>query len=254
MSGLLSSRKEFFEKKNDRRVVISGHGMRIAGEPQITLPLGMTLYFYVLDGELTANSLGRAIEGFTGTGTIPTPVETVAGGSPVWNYRLTLGTDLTINATKLEAKYTLITIDDKDQNRSIPLSILLRDTRCKDAQIHWAACRELKPTTSSMAPIGKFNTLDTLTQMGKNMTDLKAPPVFNTWRLRGADALERATEAAAAEIAARFGDGPFEAPLQAYVIDAVRHWRTANVWRLRPADAAGSSSEDGMSAMGRFQL
>ena len=179
MSGVAKN-LELFEKKNELRVVISGHGMRLAGEPQITLPLGMTLYFYVQDGQLTSNDLGRAIEGFTGTGQIPTPVETIKGGSPVWNYRLTWATDLTINATKLQAKYNLITIDERDQNRSIPLSILLRDTRCKDAEIHWAACREVKPATSSMHSIGKFNTLNTLTNMGKNMSDLKSGPVFNT--------------------------------------------------------------------------
>jgi hypothetical protein len=180
MSGSFVSRnKEFFEKKNQLRVVISGHGMRLAGEPQIALPLGMTLYFYCLDGRFTSDELGRAIEGFTGTGQIPKPVETVRSGEPVWNYRLTWGSDLTINATKLQAKYDLITIDDRDQNRAIPLSILLRDTRCQNAEIHWAACRELKPATSSMHAIGKFDTLKTLTDLGKNMSDLKSPPIFN---------------------------------------------------------------------------
>jgi Putative adhesin Stv domain len=180
MSGSFIARnKEFFEKKNQLRVVISGHGMRIPTDKQITVPDGMTICFYVLDGELTSNALGRAIEGFTGTGQIPQPVEIVSSGSPVWDYRLTWASDLTINATRAGAKYDLISIDEKDQNRSIPLSILLRDTRCRNAEIHWAACREIKPATSTMAKIGAFNSLQVLKDMGKNMSDLKAPPVFN---------------------------------------------------------------------------
>ncbi len=180
MSGSFVSRnKEFFEKKNQLRVVMSGHGMRLPTDKQITLPAGMKMFFYVLDGQLTANSLGRAIEGFTGKGTMPVPVEVVSAGSLVWDYRLSWGSELTINATKIGAKFDLITIDDRDQNRNIPLSILLRDTRCQNAEIHWAACREIKPATSSMAGVGAFNTIQRLNEMGVNMSDLKAAPVFN---------------------------------------------------------------------------
>jgi hypothetical protein len=39
----------------------------------------------------------------------------------------------------------------------------------------------------------------------------------------GADAPELATEAVAAEIAARFGDGAFEASMLVLVIEVVRH-------------------------------
>src|SRR5579872_2682168 len=86
---LVKRNVELFEKKNQLRIVMTGHGHRIAGEPQITLPLGMTLHFYVVDGKPLENELGRAIEGFTGSGQLPMPVETVKSGAPVWNYRLT---------------------------------------------------------------------------------------------------------------------------------------------------------------------
>jgi len=39
---------------------------------------------------------------------------------------------------------------------------------------------------------------------------------------RGAGRLDEAVERAAAAIAARFGNGPVEAPIQAHVIEAVR--------------------------------
>jgi hypothetical protein len=139
---------ELFEKKNQLRVVMSGHGRRIAGEPKITLPLGMTLYFYVPDGKALENELGRAIEGFTGSGRLPRPVETVKGGTPVWNYCLSWWDDLPINASETEAKYALVTVDERHRNRWIPLSILLRDTRCENAEIHWAACRSVKPAAA----------------------------------------------------------------------------------------------------------
>jgi len=135
---------ELFEKKNQLRVVMTGHGHRIAGEPKIELPLGMTLYFYVLDGWPLENEIGRAIEGFTGSGQLPKPVETVKSGTPVWNYRLSWWNDLPINASAIEARYTLITIDECHGDRSVPLSILLRDTRCQNAEIHWAACRAVQ--------------------------------------------------------------------------------------------------------------
>ncbi len=92
MSGstvFLGSKKEFFEKQNQRRVVISGHGLRLTIDKKITVPSGITLYFYCLDGAFTADTLGQAIEGFTGTGNIPQPLETVKSGKSVWNYRLT---------------------------------------------------------------------------------------------------------------------------------------------------------------------
>lgn len=176
----VSANREFFEKKNQLRVVMSGHGMRLPTDKKFAVPAGMKIFFYVMDGEFTGTSLGRAIEGFTGTGTLPVPTEVVSSGSPVWDYRLSWGSGLTINSTKVGAKFDLITISERDQNRNIPLSILLRDTRCHNAEIHWAACREIKPATSSMAGVGAFNTIASLTNMEKNMSDLQAAPVFNS--------------------------------------------------------------------------
>jgi len=182
MSGstvFLGSKKEFFEKQNQRRVVISGHGLRLTIDKKITVPSGITLYFYCLDGAFTADTLGQAIEGFTGTGNIPQPMETVKSGESVWNYRLTYGVTLTINASKLGAKYNLITIDEKDQNRAIPLSILFRDSRCQNAEIHWACCREIKPVTDYFGKVGGFNTFKAFDGTGVNMTDVAPPPNFS---------------------------------------------------------------------------
>ena len=139
----ISDNIELFEKKNQKRIVLVGHGMWVPGDGWITVPQGQTIHFYVPDGGLLANNVGNAIEGFSGSGNVPKPVESIHGGGWVRNYRLTYASGLSLNGTKSDAKFTWITVREKD--RTIQLSILLKDTRCLNAtELHWAACREIK--------------------------------------------------------------------------------------------------------------
>ncbi len=134
---------EFFEKKNQLRVVMTGHGFRIQGEPKIAVPPGITIHFYVDDGVSLDDKIGQAVEGFTGKGMVR-PKETRKSGDLIWNYYLSYSVGLKVNATKLRAKYDLITISEANSDRAIPLSILFKDSRCKNAEVHWACCREIK--------------------------------------------------------------------------------------------------------------
>lgn len=128
-----------FERKMNRRVVISGHGSYRDGDAKITVPHGKTLYFYVRHGEGLSNAVGMAVEGLEG-GTPPAAIEVFKGGDQVYNYILTYPSNLTLNGTSQNAKYDWITVARKGE--AIPLSTLFKDSRCQTAsEIHWAACR-----------------------------------------------------------------------------------------------------------------
>jgi len=53
-----------FDRRMQRRVVISGHGSYRDADPQIVVPQGKTLYFYVLHGTGLDDAVGQAVEGF----------------------------------------------------------------------------------------------------------------------------------------------------------------------------------------------
>ena len=48
MSGSTGIKREFFERQNSLRVIMSGHGLRLSIDKKITVPLGITLNFYCL--------------------------------------------------------------------------------------------------------------------------------------------------------------------------------------------------------------
>jgi hypothetical protein len=76
----------------------------------------------------------------------PTPADLVSagGGALCYNCRLGYASGLTLNMTELDAKYTVITIPPERKFAPIPLTTLLRDSRCRTAtEIHWCAADRL---------------------------------------------------------------------------------------------------------------
>lgn len=139
--GNVAKLKSNFERKMTRRVVISGHGSYRDSDPKIVVPQGKTIYFYVAHGQGLSNAIGMAVEGFE-AGVPPAPVETFRAGDQVVNYILSYPSDLLLNGTKQNAKFDWITVTDV--KACVPLSVLLKDSRCIAAsEIHWAACRSL---------------------------------------------------------------------------------------------------------------
>jgi hypothetical protein len=165
--GKVSEGITIFQRKRFDRVVMSGHGAWWSTDGQITVPVGITIHFYVAHGDLTNNAVGMAVENRFASDSPPSPVETLKAGDRCHNYRLSFGSRLTLNGSLATYKYDWITVNDVD--RQVPLSVLLRDARCESpCEIHWAACREIK--TDSIAKNGRYITRNNLSTAGKDLS------------------------------------------------------------------------------------
>lgn len=148
---------EFFEKASKKRVIFQGHGLYRTGDPNITVPAGKTIHFYVRHGEVMTTRASWHVEGFTGTGRVPKPLESYGPGSTIPDYRLGYPSGLSLNGTKNQWNYDWIVVRTK--GRWIPLSILLQDSRCEAAtDLHWAACREVISRTRRDMAFDKTDT------------------------------------------------------------------------------------------------
>jgi hypothetical protein len=128
-----------FERKMKNRVIITGHGSYRRNDPKITVPNGKRIHFYVAHGVALDNDVGMAVEGFEG-GQLPPAFETFESGEEVYDYILTYPSGLTLHGTQKNFECDWITVRHKGQ--AVPLSTLLKDSRCVSAtDIHWAACR-----------------------------------------------------------------------------------------------------------------
>jgi hypothetical protein len=162
VAGLVTS----FERKKFDRVVMSGHGAWWPTDGSIPVPKGITIYFYVRHGDLTANAIGMAVENRFSSSAPPTPVDTYTEGQQVYNYRLSFGSRLDLQGSLNTYKFDWITVDQVD--RQIPLSVLLKDLRCAPpCEIHWAACREIK--TDTIGKNDKYITRNNLSTVGKDL-------------------------------------------------------------------------------------
>ena len=66
-------------------IVLSGHGTWNNEDGLISVPDGITVHFYVLDGNNLDDHVGRRIDRMV---SYPQPTESFPGGSMVKNYRL----------------------------------------------------------------------------------------------------------------------------------------------------------------------
>jgi len=139
----VKNRVEFFEKMNKKRVCMVGHGGWDKADGKITVPAGCSISFYVHHGQSLGNRLGNVVEGFTGTGVIPEPVHVAKGGYTTYNYRLYWPSGLAINYNTVNRWRYDIVWAGREHPDGIPLSLLLKDSRCNHANIHWVACRDV---------------------------------------------------------------------------------------------------------------
>ena len=157
-----------FERQKFDRVVMSGHGLWFTSDGTIKVPQGITIHFYVQHGDLTNNSVGMAVENKFASSAPPTPVESFTEGQDVYNYRLSFGSRLDLAGNLATYKYDWITVDQVD--RVVPLSVLLRDPRCKaPCEVHWAACREIRAGAPGKGGIYITRTVESLVKDGKSL-------------------------------------------------------------------------------------
>jgi hypothetical protein len=131
------------------KYVCGGHGARWPADAQFTVPNGITIYFFVPDGASLPNSVGQRVDQVLTGGAAPAPTETIAGGSPCWDYRLfssKAGGYLNL-AMSSGANPRYITTNNKDNG--IKLSKIVADIIAKSpaAEIYWSACRSLETGT-----------------------------------------------------------------------------------------------------------
>ena len=135
---------EKFEKLfNKKRIYMIGHGGWDKADGKIQVPAGCTISYYVHHGQSLRNDIGNLVEGDTGTGIIPEPVYVAKAGYMTYNYRLYWPTGLAINYNTIGRwTYDIIWVS-ASQGDGVPLSTLLKDSRCVQADIHWVACRDV---------------------------------------------------------------------------------------------------------------
>jgi len=175
-----------FQRQTFERVVMSGHGIYFTSDGKITVPKGITIHFYVAHGDLTNNAVGMAVENRFASDQPPAPVESFTEGQQVFNYRLSFGSRLDLAGTLSTYKYDWITVDQVD--RVVPLSVLLRDPRCKSpCEIHWAACREIRSDTPGKGGIYLTRDVASLVNTGKalDLVDSSGAKTTHTVKMPG---------------------------------------------------------------------
>ncbi len=123
--------------------VAGGHGARRPAHGTMTLPKGITLYFYVRDTESLPNSVGQKVDKILAGGAAPAPVAVLRGGSYCWNYHLYSprnGGYLSLaSSSKADSHY--ITTDDSANGISLKSICETIVRACPVADLHWSACR-----------------------------------------------------------------------------------------------------------------
>lgn len=129
--------------------VCGGHGARWPTDGTFTVPAGVTILFYVPDGDSLPNTTGQKVDQVLTGGTAPTPTETVTAGSPCRNYRLfssKAGGYLNL-AMSSTANDRYITTTDKDVGIHLEDIVKRVIAKSPNARIHWSACRSLESGT-----------------------------------------------------------------------------------------------------------
>lgn len=159
----VSRKLELFEKLDCRRVVLNGHGCYHPAVPDITVPHGKTIHFYVSHGRPLAESAAMAMESYSGKGSLTIPLESRSGGESVPNYFLGFPAGLKLNVRRSTGPMARTTVEQQlgsvpdnfvinlDSDRWIPLSVLLKDSRVqRSTEIHWSACRSKAPESATL--------------------------------------------------------------------------------------------------------
>lgn len=150
------ARSQTVELGNHRVVVYSGHGslntITDAAQLTFTVPMGITLVFWVGHGEPLADAIGSRIDRRWNLQDLPnntgSAIEVIKGGQACYNYRLTPPRGLTLgNNPAQDPRFIInpkpVNSTEHISERGLLLENLLKDPRCQNATVHWAACRSV---------------------------------------------------------------------------------------------------------------
>jgi hypothetical protein len=149
-------RSQDVELGNHRVVVFSGHGslntITDASRLQFRVPLGTTIVFWVAHGQPLDDAIGTRIDRRWSLQDLPkntgSALEIVKGGQLCYNYRLTPPRGLTLgNDPAKDPRFIInpkpVTSTEHISVRGLLLADLLQLPACKNAIVHWAACRSI---------------------------------------------------------------------------------------------------------------
>lgn len=151
-----TARHTSIELGNHRVVVFSGHGSlnTITDGAHLTfkVPQGITLTFWVNHGEGLEDAIGTRIDRRWNLQDLPNnvgaSVEVLRGGDDCYSYRLTPPKGLNLgNDPSKDPRFIInpmpVTSTDHISIRGILLEELLQLPACRNASVHWAACRSV---------------------------------------------------------------------------------------------------------------
>ncbi|MHC4957264.1 MAG: putative adhesin [Planctomycetota bacterium] len=127
--------------------VCGGHGAVWPSHGRFTVPSGITIRFYVADGQSLPNTTGQKIDQVLAGGDAPGAVETVGSGQSCSDYHLfssRAGGYLNLKMSSM-ANSRYITTTDKDVGVALSEICRLVRNRHPNAVIHWSACRSHEP-------------------------------------------------------------------------------------------------------------
>jgi len=144
------------ELGNHRVVVFSGHGslntITDSSRLQFTVPLGTTITFWVNHGEGLEDAIGTRIDRRWSLQDLPaqtgSAVQVIKGGELCYNYRLTPPRGLTLgNDPAKDPRFIInpkpVTSTEHISMRGLLLEELIQLPACRNASVHWAACRSI---------------------------------------------------------------------------------------------------------------
>ncbi len=130
----------------NKNYVCGGHGARRPSHGTFQVPSGITIKFYIRDGDSLPNSIGQEIDRIIGGGTAPVATETVVGGATCRNYHLyssRAGGYLNLGMSS-SANPNYITTNDKENGMGLKEIATMVARKSHSATIHWSACRALE--------------------------------------------------------------------------------------------------------------
>jgi hypothetical protein len=149
-------RSQNVEIANHRVVVFSGHGslntITDSAHLQFTVPMGTTITFWVNHTEGLDDAIGTRIDSRWSLQDLPKNVgaalETIKGGQLCYNYRLTPPKGLTLgNDPSKDPRFIInpqsVTSTDHISTRGLLFADLIQLPVCRNASVHWAACRSI---------------------------------------------------------------------------------------------------------------
>jgi hypothetical protein len=140
------SKSKAADKQETKTVTMysTGRGNKFAKgkAAKFIVPAGITIHFYNRHGMTLDDSIANNVEGFN-PGFVSQIVETIKPGGLCWNYRLSYAAGLKVQISKARLKKDVIAIAESDQDLTVPLSRILKDSRCQNTEVHWLACRSV---------------------------------------------------------------------------------------------------------------